>query len=1040
MAARSRAGWNLRGWRAGRIGVRAASRRPAALALLVYFACVLAIWRPGLSLGVSDGVVGASPSSDFQVATWSLEWWPWAMLHGINPLHTDLLWAPSGYPTTWITSMPALALLAAPITLLAGPLVSYNVLMLVAPPCAALACYALCRELCGRFWPSLLGGFLFGFSPYLMAQTVAQHLNLVMVWPLPLLVLVALRYCRDRMSGRRAFAASAALLLFLFGTSLELFATTVVLGGIVLAIALLVAGDLRARLLPLALFFSAATAFVLLVAAPVVWLTLATNRPPLPFAPERYATDLANVVVPTRLTLGGTTSLARGFSHNFVGNIGERGGYLGLPLVAVCLIAAWRDRHRRAWIAASAVVVALALSLGPALVIAGRTVADLPFALERLPALELVLPSRLSVFVILAAICLAVPWLARTDLRAIRVAIGIAIAVSLAPHVGSLTSVRAQASADRAGVPATAWAMKHAPAGFIPFASHLAPRTTVLALPFGGLSPASFWQAATDMRFRLAGGYTPFAPAGLATDPLVQGFLRNSAPPLSVYRLRAYLLRTHTQVVLVQASSRGWLEVVRSATGVRPRLVAGTEVFTVGARRLRALLVQPSVPGRQRLGFPLSRRATPIASLAAGSNSHIAVAAWLTWDWRTRHVVAQGSTRTASWLPARTLSDPRVEASDLSVAAGGRRSIVSWIEARNGAAAMRVAEFHRGRWQRIRVPQNGGVAMETAVAAAPDGAAAVAWTTQAGARLVLHAVRIGANGDVSAVRDLSSPPHSVDAFAVAASSRRLAVAWRESDSTRVALLAATLRAGSRTWGEPAVLSTGSGLGTPVVSAYGSGAVIVWTSHRDAGTGLHGARIGRHGLRGRWFTLVAPRRRQTIANPGVAATPGGVLVAWCATAFRHPALHVALVTETSVRRGARPLAFCSGTAPHLLQMGRRMVLNATRVPRLYLLTQRLRCTRLDPVRTGGAYRLVAGRLGVEAISAGGAAGSTVVVRQVARPELDERPCRPSRGRRLIEPPRPSSPSGVARMLGHAAIGGFPARGARGLDRGGSLAGE
>ena len=54
------------------------------------------------------------------------------ILHGLNPLHTGLLWAPSGYSTTWITSVPALALLAAPVTLLAGPLVSYNLLMLAA--------------------------------------------------------------------------------------------------------------------------------------------------------------------------------------------------------------------------------------------------------------------------------------------------------------------------------------------------------------------------------------------------------------------------------------------------------------------------------------------------------------------------------------------------------------------------------------------------------------------------------------------------------------------------------------------------------------------------------------------------------------------------------------------------------------------------------------------------------------------------------------------------------------------------------------------
>ena len=458
---------------AGRVYAFASERRPAFVAVVAYVACELAIWRPGISFGVTVGVVGSSRSSDYQVAAWSLEWWPWAILHGLNPLHTGLLWAPSGYSTTWITSVPVLSLLAAPVTLLAGPLVSYNLLMLAAPPCAALACYALCRDLCDRFWPALLGGFLFGFSPYVLAQAVAQHLNLVMVWPLPLLVLIAVRYCRGQMSRRRAIAGSAALLLFLFGSSLELFATSVVLGGTVLAVALVFGRDLRVRLAELALCLGAASAIVLAVAAPFVWLTLGTSRPPLPFAPEQYATDLANVLVPTRITLGGATSFATGFSRHFVGNLGERDGYLGVPLVAVCLVAAWRDWHRRAWIAATAVAVALALSLGPALVVAGRTVVDLPFALDRLPALTLVLPSRLAVFVILAAICLVVPWLARSGLPGLRIALGIAIALSLTPRVGDLTGARAEAKADRAGVPAVEWAMPQAASGFVRIATGL---------------------------------------------------------------------------------------------------------------------------------------------------------------------------------------------------------------------------------------------------------------------------------------------------------------------------------------------------------------------------------------------------------------------------------------------------------------------------------------------------------------------------------------------------------------------------------------
>src|SRR5690348_11505561 len=78
--------------------------------------------------------VGLNPAFDFQVMTWSLEWWPWALQHGVNPLHTQLLWPPEGFSTLWMTTIPAPALLALPITLVAGPLLAYNLLMLAAVP------------------------------------------------------------------------------------------------------------------------------------------------------------------------------------------------------------------------------------------------------------------------------------------------------------------------------------------------------------------------------------------------------------------------------------------------------------------------------------------------------------------------------------------------------------------------------------------------------------------------------------------------------------------------------------------------------------------------------------------------------------------------------------------------------------------------------------------------------------------------------------------------------------------------------------------
>jgi len=168
-------------------------------------------------------VVGLNPSSDFQIMTWSLEWWPWALGHGVDPLHTSLLWAPSGFSTLWMTTIPAPALLAAPLTLAAGPLVSYNVLMLLSIPLAAGAAYLLCFELSGSFLASLAGGLLFGLSPYMLGHTLSQHLNLVFVFPLPLVALFCVRYVRRKTRARRFVPVVALLLLLELGSSLELF-------------------------------------------------------------------------------------------------------------------------------------------------------------------------------------------------------------------------------------------------------------------------------------------------------------------------------------------------------------------------------------------------------------------------------------------------------------------------------------------------------------------------------------------------------------------------------------------------------------------------------------------------------------------------------------------------------------------------------------------------------------------------------------------------------------------------------------------------
>ena len=61
--------------------------------------------------------LGADPKAFI----WCFGWWPYAILHGQNPFVTHAIWAPSGVNLIWTTSVPGLALLFAPLTLIAGP-------------------------------------------------------------------------------------------------------------------------------------------------------------------------------------------------------------------------------------------------------------------------------------------------------------------------------------------------------------------------------------------------------------------------------------------------------------------------------------------------------------------------------------------------------------------------------------------------------------------------------------------------------------------------------------------------------------------------------------------------------------------------------------------------------------------------------------------------------------------------------------------------------------------------------------------------------
>ena len=87
----------------------------------MWFIAVLAYW-PVMPFDASKlpHLLGAGAGDPAQMS-WFLAWTPFALGHGLNPFFTNYIDYPLGVNLASNTSVPLLGLLAAPVTLRAGP-------------------------------------------------------------------------------------------------------------------------------------------------------------------------------------------------------------------------------------------------------------------------------------------------------------------------------------------------------------------------------------------------------------------------------------------------------------------------------------------------------------------------------------------------------------------------------------------------------------------------------------------------------------------------------------------------------------------------------------------------------------------------------------------------------------------------------------------------------------------------------------------------------------------------------------------------------
>ncbi len=369
------------------------------LVIGAYLVIGIAAYWPVLP-GISGKIF--SVDGDFSQSVWFIGWASHALTHGLNPFFSNAMYAPSGVNLAQNTASPLLGWLTAPLSLVLSPLVVGNLLMVLAMPVSATAAFVVLRKW-EVWWPAAaLGGLIYGFSPYMVAQGTA-HVELLFVPLPPFIALTLASILQGKGPPRRLGIQLGLLLTAQYLISPEVLSTVVIL--IFVAVICVVVRNpsavptlarTAARPLAIAVGLSA----VLLVYP--FWMLLAgpqhfTGRA-WPIS-NPFHNDLLSLGVPGPLQKDSLGTGSLGARLIFPSNVTEGDGYIGIPLLIVTGILAWHSRRSpRTQLAGVLFLGAALLSLGPYLEVDGRlTHFPLPFLLiDHLPLVDNLLPSRIS--------------------------------------------------------------------------------------------------------------------------------------------------------------------------------------------------------------------------------------------------------------------------------------------------------------------------------------------------------------------------------------------------------------------------------------------------------------------------------------------------------------------------------------------------------------------------------------------------------------------------------------------------------------------
>ena len=438
------------------------------------------------------------PGSDQESFIWFINWWPYAIAHGLNPFITHYVWSPSGDNLTWATTIPTLSLLTAPLTIIFGPIFSWNLLSLLAAPLNAFCAFLLLRYLYKSNAAAFFGGYVFGYSSYVMGQLLG-HLNLDFVCLIPLAVLFFVMHVRNNINRYHFLVVMALIILLEAGISTEVLATATLFGFISIISFLVFGSGFRRKLFLSSLHLTLSYIIAAILLSPFLYFLIQglPDVPKIINSPTTYSTDLLNYITPTPITRIGR-SIFSSIASRFTGNHAEDGAYIGLPLLLLTAFS-FRDyvadRKRNGLALLTIFVIIIVFSLGPYLHINGvNTHIRMPWEFfTHIPLIRGALPTRFTNYASLIVAIIIGFWLSTERATKKRYVTVFASIMLIIPNISIYN-----------------WGSQSVPSIFTKLG--ILNKNNVIVLPFGYTGPSMFWQLESGMKFNMVGGYLGFTP------------------------------------------------------------------------------------------------------------------------------------------------------------------------------------------------------------------------------------------------------------------------------------------------------------------------------------------------------------------------------------------------------------------------------------------------------------------------------------------------------------------------------------------------